>query len=204
MKVCLLNESFPPVIDGVVNVMMNYAEYLQKDFGAPVIVGTPSYPDADYGKYDYPVVAYPSIDTAAITNGYRAGVPFAEKEIAQLASFGPDIIHTHCPAASTVIARILREQTDAPVIFTYHTKYDVDIERVVKVRLAAKEAIRTMVSAVEACDEVWVVSRGAGENLKALGYSGDVRVMLNGVDFARGRVDDAGVRAATQDWSEMA
>ena len=34
MRVCLLNESFPPVIDGVVNVMMNYADYMMRDYGA--------------------------------------------------------------------------------------------------------------------------------------------------------------------------
>ena len=28
MKVTLLNDSFPPVIDGVANVVMNYAELL--------------------------------------------------------------------------------------------------------------------------------------------------------------------------------
>ncbi|MBQ4178443.1 MAG: hypothetical protein II598_01725 [Elusimicrobia bacterium] len=55
MNICLLNDSFPPVIDGVVNVLMNYANYLQQDFGAKVMVGTPAYPDADYGKYPYPV-----------------------------------------------------------------------------------------------------------------------------------------------------
>ena len=41
MKVCLLNDSFAPVIDGVVNVVMNYAEHLIRDHGAEVIVGTP-------------------------------------------------------------------------------------------------------------------------------------------------------------------
>ena len=40
MKICLLNDSFPPVIDGVVNVVMNYANYLIKDHAAQVIVGT--------------------------------------------------------------------------------------------------------------------------------------------------------------------
>ena len=48
MKICLLNDSFAPVIDGVVNVVMNYANYLTTDHGAEVIVGTPRYPDADY------------------------------------------------------------------------------------------------------------------------------------------------------------
>ena len=45
MNVCLLNDSFPPVIDGVVNVVMNYANYLHQDHGCEVVVGTPYYPD---------------------------------------------------------------------------------------------------------------------------------------------------------------
>lgn len=197
MHVCLLNDSFPPVIDGVVNVMMNYADYLQKDFDAKVIVGTPKYPDADYTKYAYPVVAYPSLDTAAVTNGYRAGNPFDGKAVSELAAFAPDVIHSHCPASATIIARLLREETGAPVVFTYHTKYDIDIRRYMKLKPMADESIRAMVGNIEACDEVWTVSRGAGESLKALGFTGDYRVMNNGVDFPKGRVDPEGVQKAT-------
>ena len=188
MKVCLLNDSFPPVIDGVVNVVMNYADYLKSEHQAEVLVGTPRYPDADYGSYPYPVVPYQSFDTSALTSGYRTGNPFVGKAVSEMAAFAPDIIHSHCPASATVIARILREKTDAPVIFTYHTKYDIDIERFLKGKLAAREGIRLMVSNIEACDDVWVVSRGAGESLKALGFQGDYRVMNNGVDFEKGRV----------------
>ncbi|MBQ9420682.1 MAG: glycosyltransferase [Lachnospiraceae bacterium] len=198
MKVCFLNDSFPPVIDGVVNVLLNYADYMRRDFGAEVIVGTPEYPGADYSAYDYPVVAYPSFDTADVTNGYRAGNPFSGKEVAKLAAFQPDIIHSHCPASATIIARLLREQTGAPIIFTYHTKYDIDIRRYVKVKSVADETIHAMVSNIEACDEIWVVSRGAGESLKSLGFQGDYRVMNNGVDFAKGRVSEKAVAEAVK------
>ena len=197
MNICLLNDSFPPVIDGVANVVMNYAKYLKQDHQAGVIVGTPRYPDTDYGQYPYPVVAYPSFDTAAVANGYRTGYPFAGDALKELSEFCPDIIHTHCPASSTIVARLLREETNAPVVFTYHTKYDIDIRRVVHARLAAQEAISVMVSNIETCDEVWTVSRGAGESLKALGFQGDYRVMSNGVDFPRGRAEQAAVDQAT-------
>jgi glycosyltransferase involved in cell wall biosynthesis len=198
MKICLLNDSFPPVIDGVVNVLLNYADYLRRCHGAGIIVGTPEYPGADYDAYEYPVVAYPSLDTAAVTNGYRTGNPFSEKEISELASFAPDIIHSHCPASSTVIGRILREETGAPLVMTYHTKYDIDIRRFMKIRSVADETIRVMVSNIEACDEVWTVSRGAAESLRELGYEGDCIVMSNGVDFAKGRVGSEAVRTATE------
>ena len=199
MRVCLLNDSFPPVLDGVANVVTNYAEQLTRR-GVPVIVGTPRYPGTDYGVYPYPVVAYQSFDTTALASGYRTGNPFSARDTAELSAFAPDILHTHCPAASATLARLLRAGTGAPVVFTYHTKYDVDIERVLKLKLAQKEAIRTMISGIEACDEVWTVSRGAGENLSDLGYTGEWRVMPNGVDFAKGRADDGAVAAATEGW----
>ena len=197
MKVCLLNESFPPVIDGVVNVLMNYANYMMKDYGADIEVGTPKYPDGKYDEYPYKVVAYPSFDTAAQTNGYRTGNPLVGKEVSMLADFRPDIIHSHGPASATVVARLLREMTGAPIVFTYHTKYDIDIRRAAKIELIAEETIKAMVGNIEACDEIWVVSDGAGKSLKALGFQGDYRVMNNGVDFAKGRVDKETVDKVT-------
>ncbi len=197
MKVCLLNESFPPVIDGVVNVLMNYADYMMRDFDAKIEVGTPEYPDGNYDSYPYPVVAYPSFNTAAQTNGYRTGNPLVGKAVSKLADFQPDIIHSHGPASATVVARLVREMTGAPIIYTYHTKYDIDIKRAMKIDLIADETIKAMVGNIEACDDIWVVSDGAGKSLKALGFQGDYRVMNNGVDFAKGRVDKETVAKAT-------
>ena len=63
MKVTLLNDSFPPVIDGVANVVMNYAKILQEEKLADVMVATPAYPGAEYHSYPYWVVPYQSFDT---------------------------------------------------------------------------------------------------------------------------------------------
>lgn len=197
MKICLLNDSFPPVIDGVVNVVQNYAKYLQSEYGAEITVGCPRYPDADYSSYPYEVIAYRSYDTTAMTSGYRTGDPFSGKDVSRLAAKTPDLIHAHSPASALVVARLLREETDAPIVYTYHTKYDIDIRRAVRLETIAREGIHLMVSNIEACDEVWVVSRGAGENLKSLGFQGEYRVMNNGVDFAKGRVPDKEVEEAT-------
>ncbi len=198
MEICLLNDSFPPIIDGVANTVMNYARILTEDAGANVIVGTPRYPDTDYSVYPYKVVAYPSLDTARVTSGYRTGYLLSVREIAEMAQFGPDIIHTHCPAMSTLMARVLQYETGAPVVFTYHTKFDVDIAKAVGDGFLKKETLKALVNNITACDEVWVVSEGAGENLKSLGYEGDYRVMVNGVDFKRGRASEEAVREVTK------
>ena len=200
MKVCLLNDSFPPVIDGVANVVMNYAKIMTEQNLADVMVGTPRYPDANYDSYPYPVVPFQSFDTTGIVSGYRAGNPFDMKACQELIDFEPDIIHTHCPVISTLVARIIRNKTKAPIVFTYHTKFDVDISRAVKAEFLRNESIKTLVDNISACDEVWVVSKGAGENLVSLGYEGEYHVAVNGVDFAKGKVDDETVQRVTKDY----
>ena len=79
MKICLLNDSFPPVLDGVANVVTNYAERLLENHGAEVVVGTPRYPKTDYSVYPYRVVPFQSFDTSAFFSGYRTGNPFSAK-----------------------------------------------------------------------------------------------------------------------------
>ena len=180
MKVCLANDSFPPHIDGVIGAVVNYANYITRDYGSAV-VATPKYPNV-VDDYPFEVVRYKSFNTEKKL-GYRTGYPFSGKAMKRLVEFAPDIIHSHCPMASTVMCRELRKLTGAPLILTYHTKFDLDIKRLIKHKVFQEAAIKQMVMNLEACDEIWAVNKGAGENLKSLGYSGEYVVMKNGVDF---------------------
>ncbi len=187
LNVCLLNDSFPPLIDGVANAVVNYADIINKSYGR-ALVAVPAYPDTDDSQFPFDVVRYPSINTTPLV-GYRAGMPYSYPQLHEIEQFKPDIIHTHCPIASTLMARAVREITEAPVIFTYHTKFDIDIANAIQSNLVQQIAIDALVRNIEACDDVWVVSRGAGENLRSLGYTGDYIVMENGVDVPKGRAE---------------
>lgn len=187
LNVCLLNDSFPPSVDGVSNTVLNYARIIQSKYGNS-IVATPQYPNVK-DEYSFPVVRYPSIDTTKIV-GYRTGLPFNIAAMRDIEKFRVDILHSHCPMISTLVARTLREKIDAPLILTYHTKFDIDIAKALEFGFLQTAAIRSFISNIAACDDVWVVSRGAGENLKSLGYAGEYTLMENGVDFPKGRVQE--------------
>ena len=124
-SVCLINDSFPPVIDGVANAVTNYASIIQRSFGDATVV-TPYYPDADDSIYPFPVLRYPSIDVTKLV-GYRAGLPLSPELMAQVEGRHIDLIHSHCPVTSTILARMLRQRLHVPLVFTYHTKFDIDI-----------------------------------------------------------------------------
>ena len=186
-SVCLINDSVPPAIDGVANAVVNYAELITREYGEATVV-TPWYPEADDSVYPFPVVRYPSVDMTRLV-GYRAGMPFSAEMMKTLEDARFDIIHSHCPITSTMVARSLRDRIDVPVVFTYHTKFDIDIANAVRSKALQEGAARILAENISACDEVWTVSHGAGDNLRKLGYQGEYRVMPNGVDFPRGRVD---------------
>ena len=198
LNLCLMNDSFPPTIDGVANAVVNYAKNIAAHHGR-CAVATPEYPDVT-DDYPFPVIRYPSLNTTQLT-GYRAGYPFAPETIETLRRMDFNLIHTHCPVASTVLARALRDASGAPVVFTYHTKFDIDIAKAVRSQLVQQAAIDLLVANVSACDEVWVVSEGAGENLRSLGYEGDYLVMPNGVDLDKGQAGGAAIRALNDAWA---
>ena len=214
------------MIDGVANVVLNYAKIIQRDFGNAIVV-TPRYP-GEQDDYPFPVIRYPSVKTPR-TAGYRMGLPFPGivREIthAEHREGGAehrageeeprtggeehrtggedhrriDVIHCHCPFVSSVIARSLRQATGAPIIMTYHTKYDIDIANTFDLELLRTAAKRVIVGNIEACDEVWAVSNGSGQNLMSLGYKGAYSVMDNGVDFPKGPAPEELVRQVAHD-----
>ena len=58
---------------------------------------------------------------------------------------------------STILARSIREVIDAPLVFTYHTKFDVDVAKLIRGKLLQESALYLLAYNISACDEVWVV-----------------------------------------------
>ena len=194
--ICLLNDSFAPVIDGVANAVMNYAKNLSSDEESSVVI-TPDYPGANDSQFPYPVLRYPSLDLRKST-GYTAGIPFAPELLRSLEPYHVQLLHSHCPIVSTMLARELRQVLDVPLILTYHTKFDIDIANIMHSRALQEASKRALLENINACDEVWAVSQGAADNLRSLGYEGECVIMHNGVDLPRGRVRQAQIDAVTE------
>lgn len=195
-EICLLNDSFPPLIDGVANVVVNYARYLPEN-GYPVSVVTPECPGSDDSAYPYDVIRYPSLDLRKAL-GYTAGNPFSIPSQNSIVKRDIALLHSHCPVMSNILARQIRQRMNLPLVLTYHTKFDLDIAHAIRSRLLQESAVHALVESVSSCDELWVVSRGAGENIRSLGYEGDYVIMENGVDLARGRAPEEKVREVTE------
>lgn len=202
LNICLMNDSFPPVIDGVATTILNYAEIINHKLGSATVV-TPEYP-GEMPVFDFPVMRYTSMSITEKLCSYRMGYPFSASTLDSLTGSGFDIIHTHCPFASMVMARVLRAKTGIPMVLTYHTKFDIDIKRALPTKLMQEQAIKLLISNISSADEVWTVSEGARQNLLSLGYEETdgkrIRIIENGVDFPRGRADKDAVSALRSEY----
>lgn len=199
LKIGLFNDSFPPTIDGVANAMLNYASNIKKKHGEPVVI-TPKYPHI-VDIYPFEVYRYSSANLHT-QMPYRVGNPFSPKTIAELKRKDMDLLHVHCPFASAVLARQINnayiKKNRLPVVFTYHTKFDIDIDKFVLNPKFNKIARRFVLSNIRSADEVWAVSEGAGKNLREFGYTGDYLVMPNGTDFPHGKADTDAINAVNR------
>lgn len=195
--ICLINDSFPPIIDGVANAVLNYARIIEANHGHSMVV-TPSVPGYT-DVFDFPVIRYPSIDTRKLL-GYVAGYPFSPEAAHAVQTEGADLIHSHCPITSTLLARQIAEAQKLPLVLTWHTKYDIDIANAIENKRLQEGALKALLNNVNSCDEIWTVSEGAGENLRSIGYEGDYIVMPNGVDLPRERLSESLVEEVTGDY----
>lgn len=181
LKVGIGTDAFPPTTDGISNVAQNYAAEINKNLGEAVII-TPKNPNQLDYKYSYEIFRYKSWWIPS-KEGYSVGWPFKDALHQAIIDMNFDILHSHAPLATSYYFRRVVEKKKIPVVLTYHTKYEYDIDRRVPTKPARDFAYKFLLNNINAADEVWVTSEGTSDSLRKLGYQGDYIVMPNGCDL---------------------
>ena len=184
------NDSFPPAIDGVVNTVINYADYFHREDNACYAV-VPYYPNTHYEEYTFPVLTFASLPVP-FRKEYRFSHPgLSLKLSSKLMDIDFSILHAHSPFTAGRIALNLAKKRSIPLVATFHTKYREDIVALVKSDTIADKMIDHIVSFYHQCDAVWVVNRATGKTLEEYGYKKEYRIAPNGCDFPIGPCTDA-------------
>ena len=180
LKIAIGTEAFPPTIDGISTVAKCYADIINDKLGEAVIV-TPKNPNQEDYKYKYRIYRYKSLFTFG--EGYPVGWPFKRKFSEDIIDMGFDILHSHCPIATSYFYRRVNRIKRIPQVLTYHTKYEYDFESRIPGYPLKHRAYGFLLNNIKSADEVWVTSKGTAESLRKVGYEGDYIVMPNGCDL---------------------
>ena len=176
------NDTFFPVVDGVVRTVHNYAKIMNGISRCSVAV--PSQKGTfDDNSLPYDVLRGSSIKVPFMN--YALANPVDPLFVKKIISHGKiDILHAHSPFMMGNMALTVAKKLGVPVVSTFHSKYYDDVLQVTKSRTLAKFMTDRIVGFYNRCDAVWACSAATAETLRSYGYKKEITVMNNGVDLS--------------------
>jgi len=187
------NEAFTPIMDGVTNVVRNYAQWLNRKYCTCYVV-TPHFPNYE-DREEYEVLRYHSISVPT-RPPYRTGLPALDIQFRRRIRTIPfDIVHAHSPFSAGRIAMNIAHKRGIPVIASFHSKYYDDLLGSLKFEGAARFGVSVIVDFYQSADFVWTVNKSTAETLHEYGYKGNIEVFNNGTEYetAEDRKAEGGV-----------
>lgn len=177
----IFNDSFPPIIDGVTQTILNYVDWLRHHDMNPCVV-TPSNPEKI--EVPYKVIRYFSLPIRS-RKPYRYGYPKLDPYIWRKLRTTPfQLIHSHSPFAAGRLGVYAKKKQGIPLIGTFHSKYKSDLKHSFKLMPWCVPIImKRILDFYNACDEVWIPQASVEETVREYGYKGKLEVVENGIDF---------------------
>lgn len=182
LNIAIGTEAFPPTVDGISTVAKCYADIINEKLGTATVI-VPHVPNSEDYKHPYDIYRYKSLFTFG--EGYPVGWPFKKQFALDIIDKNFDILHSHCPIATSYFFRRINRIKRIPQVLTYHTKYEYDFDQRIKSLALRHRAYGMLLNNIKCADEVWVTSKGTAESLHKIGYDGEYIVMPNGCDLPR-------------------
>ena len=182
MKVIEFSDSFLPIMDGVGNVVYQYAKNIAEK-GHECYVVAPQTDTGYRGNWPFELVDYVGVPLLHMKS-YRVGVPLLDSHcVNRLSMIEADIAHVHSPFVAGQTGLLYAQKHNVPLVGTFHSKYYDDFLQLTGIELLAEVGVKVVVDFYEKCSEVWAVSESSANTLRSYGYHGDIRIMPNGTDI---------------------
>ena len=158
MKVGLFVDTYYPMVDGVINVVHNYAKRLVNKCDVTVYCpGFKDYDNEEDKKYTYPIVRCYSLPLSHLD--YAMPIPVLDAKFdLSLIRDNLDIVHIHSPFTVGLVGLNYAKISNKPLIATLHSQYKQDLERNIKIYPLIDVAMFGIMSIFNACNECWTVN----------------------------------------------
>lgn len=191
-------DTYYPVVDGVVQVVENYASIMNRQSYACVVTPKPLKESYDDSRLSYDVYRTSSLKLPIAE--YSVPTPRFDRNLKDfLREKQVDILHAHSPFYEGTFAASFAQKLDVPTVATFHSKYYDDVINITGSKAIARIVTDKIVRFYRKVDSVWTVSQGAADTLRSYGYAGDIRIMPNGTSFeAPDNCDELRARVAAE------
>lgn len=182
LKVGLFIDTFFPMVDGVINVVDNYAKKLSKNCDVTVFCPEGRKPFDD-STLPYKVVRCTKKFKLSFLD-YDLPLPKRDKEfIRAVENSHLDIVHIHSPFSIGKMGIKYAKKHNIPVVATLHSQFKKDFKRAVKLNGLTYLMVKTIMRAFNKCDECWAVNSEIAKIFKGYGAKVLPKVRNNGTDL---------------------
>lgn len=176
------NDTYFPIVDGVVQTVHNYAEIMNKTGYCCVVTPRPL-----KNAYDDSMLGYDVFRTSSVNfpiAEYSIAAPKFDNKIRQIINNrNIQIFHAHSPFFEGSFAATYAKKIGVPCVATFHSKYYDDVVNITGSKTIAKIVVSRIVSFYNRVDSVWSCSEGTADTLRSYGYRGHITVMDNGTTY---------------------
>lgn len=178
LNIGLFIDTWFPMIDGVINVVDNYATRLSKYANVTVFAcGT--------GKKDNRVYPY------KVVRGGHLSIPFFDYELPlatkklkkEIKNANLDIIHVHSPFSICKAGLEYGKKHNIPVVATLHSQYYRDFCRYAKSKTIAKILLKSVRNFYNSCDKVFTTNDKMVEVAEEYGITPSPSIQNNGTSL---------------------
>jgi 1,2-diacylglycerol 3-alpha-glucosyltransferase len=182
MNILMFTNTYAPHVGGVAHSVEWLAQSL-KNSGNQVLVVAPDYPGAP--QIEPGVIRIPAIQNFNGTD-FSVPLPFSKPLERVLDSFAPDLVHSHHPFLLGHSALRVAAARSLPVVFTYHTRYEMYGHYVARDSAALKRLVRSLaLGYCDLCDHVIAPSESIADFLVHHEVEAPVTVIPTGIDVDR-------------------
>ena len=180
LNIGLFIDTWFPMVDGVINVVDNYAKRLCKF--ANVTVFAPNVGEFDRSKFPYKIVSCKS--TKFLGLDYRLPLPKLDKHFKkEIKAANLDIIHIHSPFSIGKMAANFGNKNKIPVVATFHSQFKQDFMRATKSKLITKLLLKIITKVFNRSNLLLTMNPKCAEIIKGYGYKGKIKLLPNGTDL---------------------
>ncbi len=181
INIGLFIDTWFPMVDGVINVVDNYAKRLSKI--ANVTVFSPRVDkNYDISKFPYKIVLCKS--SKFLNLDYRLPLPKLDRNFKkEIKNAKLDIIHIHSPFSIGKMAVNYGRKHKIPVIATFHSQFERDFYRATKSKFLTKILLNKIIKVFEKADICWAVNKNIASVFQKYGYKKEAKIVNNGTDL---------------------
>ena len=183
IKVGLFLDTYFPMVDGVINVVHNYATRLAGDEEFDVTVFVPRHGKKYADDFPYKVVRCKSVNFYIID--YKLPTPKRDRRFKKiLKESNLDIVHIHSPFMVGEMGVRYAEKHKIPAVASMHSQFEQDFYRATHSKFITKLMLKKIMKVFNRCDEFYGVGPAVSEVFLRYGAKHLPLVLANGTDMS--------------------